>query len=814
MRPMRAAGLLLLILPAAARAGEISGTIVDPQHQLVVGARVSLACAGETRVATTDAAGKFRLEARAPALACVVAAEYPGLGRVSRPVGEGTLVLTIELPLARLRESLLVESEPRLERGGLGSASFTGDALRRISSDTADLVRHAREAAGSSFGPAAIYVDGQASTVLPPATAIESLTVNQDPLSVERADGNRTQVDITTRTPEPAVRFGLGAPSVFTAGGDSRLGQDTATSSRGVTGSLSGRLPALPLTFSLSFTLNERVEQVPIEAVTLDGRSADETGDQPTANRAGTLALSVHYSRPRALDVGVAFHEQRFRVSNAGIGGLTLPSAGWDESRIQRQGRVTLKRTTPGHVYRSGFLLTHGQASRSATSSETSLSVLGSFVSGGAPFAASDASHTIWTWNNVAESRGSRPLTLGLTLSGDARSTQRRPNPNGTLVFPDLAGYAAAQNGAPTGTWFGWRGEGLVSRRTIAVAPFVQKAILRSDAMTLVAGLRGDYQKDGGLHWSPRLSAVLRRSPFVWRASGGLFVHNLDNAVLLSAAERDEHHLTQLLAPNVSGPPQDGATSVPVTVRMITPLDASSDWIFRVSGERTRGGLTAGLEYSWMGSSHRLGSRRVPELGEWTDLLESNRRQEQHEAHARLGYSAPNGEDGVVAHYTWTQAHDDGDGPFSYRSADDDRRADWARSAGLAPHAVSVVGNVNLGRLAVSAVATWRSSAPYDVTSTGDAAGDGLYDDRAGRRRNSGRGASYGSLSIYANRRVMLPWFGGKRQPVDMLLRAENVLDRTNYAAYGSVLDTPTFGRPLAAMPGRSLQIGLRLGGP
>jgi hypothetical protein len=204
----------------------------------------------------------------------------------------------------------------------------------------------------------------------------------------------------------------------------------------------------------------------------------------------------------------------------------------------------------------------------------------------------------------------------------------------------------------------------------------------------------------------------------------------------------------------------------------------------------------------------------VPELGEWTDWLESNRRQEQQEVHARLGYGAKDSEDGVVAHYTWTLAHDDGDGPFSYRSATGGRSPDWARSAGLAPHAVSVVGNVSLGRLAVSTVATWLSSAPYDVTSTADAAGDGLYDDRAGRLRNSGRGASYSSISIYAGHRVVLPWFGGKRQPVDLLVRAENILDRTNYASYGSVLDTPTFGRPLAAMPGRSLQIGLHLGAP
>jgi hypothetical protein len=199
-----------------------------------------------------------------------------------------------------VRESLLVESEPQLERAGLASASFAGDALRRILSDTADLVRYAREAAGSTFGPAAIYVDGQPSTVLPPATAIESLTVNQDPQSVERADGNRTQVDIR---PRPGTSRPLRPRNTVSSRSREQPPGRGRTRSRGVMGFLSGPPPAR-MTFSPFFTLNRRVERVP------SGRHLDgvlRTDGRPSDGaRAGTLAVSVHHrSHERWTSCGV-----------------------------------------------------------------------------------------------------------------------------------------------------------------------------------------------------------------------------------------------------------------------------------------------------------------------------------------------------------------------------------------------------------------------------------------------------------------------------------------------------------------------------
>jgi hypothetical protein len=46
---------------------------------------------------------------------------------------------------------------------------------------------------------------------------------------------------------------------------------------------------------------------------------------------------------------------------------------------------------------------------------------------------------------------------------------------------------------------------------------------------------------------------------------------------------------------------------------------------------------------------------------------------------------------------------------------------------------------------------------------------------------------------------------------VNLGVQADNILDNTNYLSVGSVLNSPSFGRPLAAMPGRSVRVFLNL---
>jgi hypothetical protein len=110
--------------------------------------------------------------------------------------------------------------------------------------------------------------------------------------------------------------------------------------------------------------------------------------------------------------------------------------------------------------------------------------------------------------------------------------------------------------------------------------------------------------------------------------------------------------------------------------------------------------------------------------------------------------------------------------------------------------------------LSVNVSDAWNGGAPYNITTALDAAGNGLYVDRGGRARNSGDGPGYNLLSLYAYRRVSLPNAVVRGHlHLNLGLQADNILDNRNYISVGSIAGSPSFGRPMAAFPGRSLRV-------
>jgi hypothetical protein len=132
-----------------------------------------------------------------------------------------------------------------------------------------------------------------------------------------------------------------------------------------------------------------------------------------------------------------------------------------------------------------------------------------------------------------------------------------------------------------------------------------------------------------------------------------------------------------------------------------------------------------------------------------------------------------------------------------------------------------------------------ESGAPYNVTTGFDDNGDQIVNDRPlGVGRNAARGATRLSLDL------RLSWsrgFGPERQPngptahivrmgdgempgdapasdanrrfqFSLYAQAFNATNHTNPRAYSGVLTSPFFGQPLAAEPGRRLELGASLG--
>ena len=258
-----------------------------------------------------------------------------------------------------------------------------------------------------------------------------------------------------------------------------------------------------------------------------------------------------------------------------------------------------------------------------------------------------------------------------------------------------------------------------------------------------------------------------------------------------------------------------GATQGAVSIgsRIDPDMDRARDLMVRSSIERPVGSLTPGLEYTWTDSTHLPGSRRLAAPDGWIDQLESNRFARKHQVHLRLQYQRKGQQ--IVAHYEWIRSVDDTDGPFSFPEFQNNLRAEVARSSGVAPHNLSIVGNFKFpAQVSVTVVDTYRGSSPYDITSGTDAEGKGLYNSRAGRPRNSGDRPSCTSLTLFGYRRIAVPLvlLHSKRKTyANVGVQVENLLNNRNFLSMGSVTRSPLFATPMGGLPGRSIRLTFNL---
>ena len=342
-------------------------------------------------------------------------------------------------------------------------------------------------------------------------------------------------------------------------------------------------------------------------------------------------------------------------------------------------------------------------------------------------------------------------------------------------------------------------------------AAFAEKT-WRFAAAALRAGLRLDYQTGDGLAASPRLSGQVTLHDFTLQSGVGLFRQEWSNDVLMQA-RRFESAGPEWLVSDVPLPDRTWHTdSESIRTVIADDFHRPLSLVARhgVVFHRTR--LMAGIEHTWTAGRERPGSRRLAVLDGWVDRLESSRRLRRHQLHAMLEVAVATAT--ILTHYEWVVSHDDGDAPFSFPAKQDDLSAEWARSAGLSPHHLSIVGQVPaVAGVSVGAVLTVRSRAPLDLRSGTDTERTRLYNDRGELERNAGTGPGFQSLDVFAHRRVRLPYIEPLGTPlfVDMTLSAENLIGAANYATIGSVLPSPYFGLPVTAQPGRTVRLGLRL---
>jgi RimJ/RimL family protein N-acetyltransferase len=139
-------------------------------------------------------------------------------------------------------------------------------------------------------------------------------------------------------------------------------------------------------------------------------------------------------------------------------------------------------------VYEGGIVVAQTRSKTRANTDGAGITVLGDFITGGASSSATDFSRTRWTSKHVVRSSASRPWSVGITLAGTDHSSRQTINVAGTFQFADSQAYASALAGGSTATWFVTRGNGAVRYANVTAAPFLQKAVVRTEHVELLAG--------------------------------------------------------------------------------------------------------------------------------------------------------------------------------------------------------------------------------------------------------------------------------------------------------------------------------------
>lgn len=817
--PVPTIALYSLFAVVSARGAHLHGTVYDPAGFTVADSTVRLTCGGKHHETRVDALGQFAFHGLPSVLACSLHVSSEGFSPFYSTVSHTTGEISVYLELAPLRQVVDVSSEPSEPPSipSLGGVSLLDSELKHVSNSTGELIDFAKMMAGVTTGNDAVYVDGLPGGALPPAEMVARIDINQDPFAAEYADGGKTNINIVTKGADRAFRVGVSGASLG-LGGRNALDPRAGSQSHSGTVRLRGAIPFTPATFAIQFGRGLLAIDQPIPAAlpaTITSTSATYGGMATMTSESETTLLNVHWAAPDKVRLHFALHQAQSEAENVGVGVITLPEAGQRSQVRSSDIRASMEATQDRLLYRGGLVLHKTGSDVQANSLQKGIVVAGALITGGAPFTSSQSRVNNWTWKSVVEGRSHRRWTVGGTISRVRDFSDRTPNPGGVYQFSTLDDYEAALAGQPTATLFTEKGIALVDYRRLEISPFVQGTVFQSERTLVNVGLRLDYWSGFGSLLSPRFSAATRWGGFTLRGGVGLFARDVPVAAMTRAIRGDALHQKRFIA---KGVPLD--LDLPVaSVVPVSALDAQLDpgltqpreGRIMASVERALGALTPGVEYSRSIDEHLLGIRRTQVAERWVDLTGANRSARRHGIRARLDYKVKGQH--LLIHYEWILSHDNSDGLFSQSFQGDDLQTEWARSAGISKHNWDIIGDFKLPLgLSLTLANTWRGSAPYNITTGLDLVGNGLYNDRGGRARNSGNGPSFNSLSGQVHKRIAIPTPKWRAKIfVHVRVSSENLLNNKNYTSVGSVASAATFGKPLSALPRRSLRISISL---
>ena len=777
----------------------------------------------------------------------------------------------VTLAIQKLDESVSVGRDPATSASDPNSSRFSNvlskEQIDALPDDPEEMEKAVKEMAGPG---ATIRVDGFRGGKLPPKSQIRSIRFSSGMFAAENHGGGMTIVDIATAPGLGPLRGGLdigfrdealNARNAFTP-------QKGPEQTQQYTFNLSGTILKDRTSFSLSAGGASLYDSANVYAATPDGsRAAPLRRPSERMNFSGRLDHGLTKSHTLRAMYQQNDNDQR----NLGVGSFDLSDRAY--SRTTRDSLFRLSESGPWS--KTVFGETRLQLRRSAMESRSLVDmptnrVLDAFTSGGAQQEGGWRATEVEFASNIDWARGKHALRMGTLVEGGWFRSDSRTNYLGTYTFASLAEYEA---GRPA-TYSQRIGNPLVSYSHWQAGFYIQDDWRARKNLTLSGGLRAELQThfDDLVKLAPRAGFVW--SPFAHgkttvRGGGGIFYDWLDAQTFEQTLRVDGFRQQDLVIRNPGFPdPFDGDSTqqvLPTSKYWLAPdLVMPARAMINVGvTQQLRGGLTMNLNYNHTEGHDRFRGRNInaptasglrpdPAFGNVTQV-ESTARMRSDTLNVGLNMNFPERRTFVFANYAWIRQRNDADGPFSLPANSYDLAAEWGPASGAPSYVASAMLSTNVWKnVRLTLNGSMQSGQRYNITTGRDDNGDTVFNDRPeGIGRNSATGKGIWDLGARLSyvfgfgerpaaggagghgpgmvaQRVVVGGPGGgdglmsaiggasgaenKRLRIELYAAAQNLLNHTNAVGYSGVMTSPFFGQPTAALPGRRIELGARIG--
>ena len=462
----------------------VRGVVADPESAVIPGATVTFTPAsGKALITQSQSDGTYVLRGVPPGTYAVTVT-MPGFATYVKQglrIAPGqALTQDVQMAIQQQQQEVNVTAQTaQVSVDADSNASATvlkGKDLDALSDDPDELSSELTALAGPAAGPngGQIYVDGFTGGQLPPKSSIREIRINQNPFSAQydRLGYGRVEVFTKPGTDKFHGQFNLqGVTSSLNSGNP--LLNAFNTSGQPLTqppyhtifvlGNITGPLAKIA-SFNVSGTHRSIQDNNLVNATILNTPAFDPNLTCPSGQTTCSYVIANPGPQSRTeinprVDLALGekntlvtrFHYEVNDQSNVGVGGLVLPSAGYNSSASETTLQVSDTQVVSARVINeTRFEYQRENATETALSTAPTIQVQGNFTGGGAPTgSSSDIQNHFEAQNYTSIQLAKNFIRLGgrLRITRDSNTTTAGTNGTFTyncLVSPCSNGSTAA----------------------------------------------------------------------------------------------------------------------------------------------------------------------------------------------------------------------------------------------------------------------------------------------------------------------------------------------------------------------------------